>query len=59
MYPDLRERSVVELIELDFDGYAIGGLSVGEDKDTMVDIIEKTAPNLPSETSVSHGSRNT
>jgi queuine tRNA-ribosyltransferase len=49
MYPDLRERSVVELIELDFDGYAIGGLSVGEDKDTMVDIIEKTAPNLPSE----------
>ena len=47
MYPDLRERSAVELLELDFDGYAIGGLSVGEDKKTMHHIIEKTAPTLP------------
>jgi queuine tRNA-ribosyltransferase len=49
MYPDLRARSAADLIELDFDGYAIGGLSVGEDKDTMVRIIEKTAPTLPYE----------
>jgi len=49
MYPDLRARSAADLIELDFDGYAIGGLSVGEDKDTMVHIIEKTAPTLPYE----------
>jgi queuine tRNA-ribosyltransferase len=47
MYANLREESVIDLIELDFDGYAIGGLSVGEDKDTMRHIIEKTAPNLP------------
>ncbi len=49
MYPDLRERSTVDLVELDFDGYAIGGLSVGEDKDSMYGIIKKTAPNLPDE----------
>ncbi len=47
MYDDLRERSVLDLIELDFEGYAIGGLSVGEDKKTMQDILAKTAPNLP------------
>jgi queuine tRNA-ribosyltransferase len=47
MYPDLRERSVIDLVELDFDGYAIGGLSVGEDKETMFDIIARTAPLLP------------
>ncbi len=48
MYLDLRDRSVTELIELDFDGYAIGGLSVGEDRDTMYKIIAETAPKLPS-----------
>lgn len=47
MYPDLRERSAAALIELDFDGYAIGGLSVGEDKEIMRSIMEKTAPVLP------------
>jgi len=49
MYLDLRDRSATELIELDFDGYAIGGLSVGEDRDTMYKIIAETAPNLPSQ----------
>lgn len=49
MFLDLREQSVADLTELDFDGYAIGGLSIGEDKETMYDIIEKTAPTLPSE----------
>jgi queuine tRNA-ribosyltransferase len=49
MYPDLRERSVSDLVELDFDGYAVGGLSVGEDKETMFQIIEKTTPGLPNE----------
>jgi len=49
MYLDLREQSVVDLTELDFDGYALGGLSVGEDKATMYKIIAKIAPILPHE----------
>ncbi len=49
MYLDLREKSVTELIEFDFDGYAIGGLGVGEDKGTMHNLIKNTAPNLPNE----------
>ncbi len=47
MYPDLRERSAGDLVELGFDGYAIGGLSVGETKTLMYEIIERTAPLLP------------
>lgn len=35
MFPDLRRESVKELVDLDFDGYSIGGLSVGEGKDLM------------------------
>ncbi len=46
-FKDLRERSANELINLDFDGYAIGGLSVGETKDVFNDIISFTAPILP------------
>ncbi|MGD2081218.1 MAG: tRNA guanosine(34) transglycosylase Tgt, partial [Nitrospirota bacterium] len=49
MYPDLRERSVAEITELGFDGYAVGGLSVGEPKETMYEIIECTGPRLPRE----------
>jgi queuine tRNA-ribosyltransferase len=49
MYLDLREQSVADLLELDFDGYAIGGLSVGEDKDMLYGIAAKTAANLPHE----------
>ncbi len=47
MYKDLREQSVQQLLSMDFDGYAIGGLSVGEPKATMLEILEYTVPRLP------------
>lgn len=50
VYPDLRFRSLTELIEIGFEGYAIGGLSVGEDKQEMYHIVEALAPSLPAET---------
>ena len=50
MYRDLREESARDLVEMGFDGYAIGGLSVGEPKSVMMEILEWTAPMLPEET---------
>jgi queuine tRNA-ribosyltransferase len=47
VYDDLRERSAKDLVALPFDGYALGGLSVGEDKETRERIIRKTVPLLP------------
>jgi queuine tRNA-ribosyltransferase len=47
MYEDLRAESAAGLLELDFDGYAIGGLSVGETKDDMSRITRYTAALLP------------
>ncbi|MDY6973573.1 MAG: tRNA guanosine(34) transglycosylase Tgt [Thermodesulfobacteriota bacterium] len=47
IYSDLREMSARELVDMDFDGYALGGLSVGEDKETRIRIIRKTAHLLP------------
>ncbi|MDH4227631.1 MAG: tRNA guanosine(34) transglycosylase Tgt [Deltaproteobacteria bacterium] len=47
MHKDLRAESAAALIDIGFDGYAIGGLSVGEDTDTMYDIARHTAPLLP------------
>jgi queuine tRNA-ribosyltransferase len=47
MYPDLRRRSAEALGEMGFDGYALGGLSVGESKETLVQVIGETAPLLP------------
>jgi len=47
IYPDLRKQSSEELIEMDFDGYAIGGLSVGEPKSLMYEMINHTTPLLP------------
>jgi len=47
VYPDLRKRSAEALNQLDFTGMAIGGLSVGEPKDVMYEIVECTAPLLP------------
>ena len=47
MHPDLRERSAKELVAIDFDGYAIGGLSVGEPNEVMYQMIEHTVPHLP------------
>lgn len=46
-YADLRTRSVEEICSIPFDGYAIGGLSVGESKQEMQDILAHTAPQLP------------
>jgi queuine tRNA-ribosyltransferase len=46
-YPDLRERSARQICDLPFDGYAIGGLSVGEPKHLLWEILESTAPLLP------------
>lgn len=45
--PGLRERCAKELMALDFDGYAIGGVSVGEPEDEMFKAIELTEPHLP------------
>ncbi|MFC1535217.1 tRNA guanosine(34) transglycosylase Tgt, partial [Thermodesulfobacteriota bacterium] len=47
MYSDLREMSAKELVEMDFDGYALGGLSVGEDNDTRQRVIKETIGFLP------------
>ena len=47
--PDLRKRSAAGLIALDFPGYAIGGLSVGETPAEMYKAIDCTAPELPAE----------
>ncbi|HEY0514382.1 MAG TPA: tRNA guanosine(34) transglycosylase Tgt [Thermoanaerobaculia bacterium] len=47
VYPDLRRRAAAELAALDFDGYAIGGVSVGEPKEERRAVVEWTAPELP------------
>jgi len=47
MYKDLREQSAAELIALDFPGYAVGGLSVGEPKDLMYEVLDYTTPLMP------------
>ena len=47
MFPALRKQSVEQLVDIGFDGYAIGGLSVGEPKPLMFEILEQTAPLLP------------
>jgi queuine tRNA-ribosyltransferase len=47
MYEDLRDASLAELVNIGFDGYAIGGLSVGEPKTEMHRILAHTAPRLP------------
>ena len=47
MYPHLRRESAERLVELDFDGYAIGGLSVGEPRDLTREVIAQVLPLLP------------
>ena len=46
-FKDLRKQSVDDLINLDFPGYAIGGISVGEPKEEFLDILNYTTPLLP------------
>ena len=48
-YPDLREKSARELTEIGFDGYAIGGLAVGEPQNVMFDMISTVTPMLPTD----------
>ena len=47
MYGSLREASLAGLVDMDFPGYAIGGLSVGEPKEDMVEMIDHIAPHMP------------
>lgn len=47
VFADLRRESAKQLAELDFDGYAVGGLSVGEPKDLMYEALHITVPELP------------
>jgi queuine tRNA-ribosyltransferase len=49
IYLDLRARSVADLTEIGFDGYAIGGLAVGEGQETMFTVLDHTAPLLPAD----------
>jgi queuine tRNA-ribosyltransferase len=49
MYPDLRHDSAEQLVAMDFPGYAIGGLSVGEPRALTREIIESTLPLLPAD----------
>ena len=48
-YLDLRKKAVEDLLKIDFDGYAIGGVSVGEPRDLIYEIAEYTASLLPDE----------
>lgn len=47
MYPDLRGRAIEDLVEIGFDGYALGGLSVGEPTELMREITEATVAMMP------------
>ena len=49
VFPPLREESARQTIDVGFEGYAIGGLSVGEPTDVMYDIVSRTAPCLPAD----------
>jgi queuine tRNA-ribosyltransferase len=44
---DLRRKSLEQTVNIDFDGYAIGGLSVGEEESVMFEVIEDIAPRMP------------
>jgi queuine tRNA-ribosyltransferase len=47
MFPDLRTECALRLVDLDADGYAVGGLSVGEPRPFSMDMVEATEPILP------------
>jgi queuine tRNA-ribosyltransferase len=49
VYPELRKASAAELTRIGFDGYAIGGLAVGEPAEMMYEMIELVAPELPAQ----------
>ena len=47
MYPNLRRESLERLMEIGFDGYAIGGLSVGEPPEKMLEVLDELLPHMP------------
>jgi len=47
VYKDMRLKSARELVDLDFDGYAIGGLAVGEPREKMYEVLNYAVPELP------------
>ncbi len=49
MFEDLRDESLASLTDIGFDGYAIGGLSVGEPKPDMLRVLRHTAPRMPAD----------
>jgi queuine tRNA-ribosyltransferase len=49
MFDDLRDASLAGLVDIGFDGYAIGGMSVGEPKEEMLAVLNHTAPRLPAD----------
>ena len=49
LYPDLREESARETVQMGFEAYAIGGLSVGEPPDVMYEMVARTTPWLPAD----------
>jgi len=49
MYQDLRKQSAQQIVEMDLPGYAIGGLSVGEPKDLMLEVLDYSVDYLPKE----------
>lgn len=49
LYPDLRKQSLELTAELDFPGYAVGGLSVGESREEMLETLSVVAPELPTD----------
>lgn len=48
-WPDLREKSAREICAIGFDGYAVGGLSVGEGHQKMIQVLDWTVPHLPTD----------
>jgi queuine tRNA-ribosyltransferase len=49
MYPELRQESLARLIEIGFDGYALGGLSVGESEEERLHVLDSVAQDLPAD----------
>ena len=49
MYESLRDQSLAGLVDIDFDGFAIGGLSVGEPKDDMLRVLDHLADTMPAD----------
>ncbi len=49
VHPDLRQRSAARLIDIGFDGYAVGGLAIGEGQATTFAVLDATVPALPAD----------